>query len=69
MKTWTYAADTVPLEPAAFAVWLDEHWSEVDAWVEVNKDRSLGPVTRAPAVRPDSGHESDSPTTEQGRTR
>ncbi len=43
VKTWTYAADTVPLEPTAFDTWLDEHWSEVDAWVEDNK-------TRAPAA-------------------
>jgi hypothetical protein len=36
VKTWTYAADTVPLERDAFAAWLDERWSEVDAWVEEN---------------------------------
>lgn len=36
VKTWTYAADTVPLEPAAFARWLDDRWGEVDAWVEEN---------------------------------
>ncbi len=36
VKTWTYAADTVPLEPVAFADWLDERWVEVDAWVEEN---------------------------------
>ena len=34
VKTWTYAADTVPLEPEAFEVWLHERWDEVDAWVE-----------------------------------
>ena len=34
VKTWTYAADTVPLEAEAFARWLDERWSEVDTWVE-----------------------------------
>lgn len=36
VKTWTYAADTVPMEPVAFAAWLDERWGEVDAWVEEN---------------------------------
>jgi hypothetical protein len=36
VKTWTYAADTVPLDPVAFAAWLDERWGEVDAWVEEN---------------------------------
>ena len=36
VRTWTYAADTVPLEPVAFARWLDERWGEVDAWVEEN---------------------------------
>ena len=36
VKTWTYAAATVPLEAEAFARWLDERWSEVDAWVEQN---------------------------------
>jgi hypothetical protein len=36
VKTWTYAADTVPLERDAFAAWLDERWGEVDAWVEEN---------------------------------
>ncbi len=39
VKTWTYAADTVPLDPEDFAQWLDEHWTTVDAWVEDNKDR------------------------------
>jgi 1-acyl-sn-glycerol-3-phosphate acyltransferase len=34
VKTWTYAAADVPLEAEAFAVWLDERWGEVDAWVE-----------------------------------
>lgn len=33
VKTWTYAADTVPDDPEAFATWLDERWGEVDAWV------------------------------------
>ncbi|MDF3044709.1 MAG: hypothetical protein K0R30_937 [Ornithinibacter sp.] len=36
VKTWTYAADTVPLEQVAFAEWLDARWVEVDAWVEEN---------------------------------
>jgi 1-acyl-sn-glycerol-3-phosphate acyltransferase len=36
VKTWTYAAADVPLEPEAFAAWLDERWSEVDAWVEAH---------------------------------
>lgn len=36
VRTWTYAADTVPLERDAFAAWLDERWGEVDAWVEEN---------------------------------
>jgi 1-acyl-sn-glycerol-3-phosphate acyltransferase len=34
VKTWTYAASDVPLEPEAFAAWLDDRWGEVDAWVE-----------------------------------
>lgn len=36
VKAWTYAAGDVPLEPAAFASWLDDRWGEVDAWVEVS---------------------------------
>ena len=36
VKTWTYAADTVPLEAEEFGLWLDERWSEVDAWVGEN---------------------------------
>jgi 1-acyl-sn-glycerol-3-phosphate acyltransferase len=42
VKTWTYAAATVPLEAEAFGLWLDERWSEVDAWVEEN----AGPYLR-----------------------
>ncbi|GAA4404276.1 hypothetical protein GCM10023168_16700 [Fodinibacter luteus] len=34
VKTWTYAADTVPSEPGAFEEWLNDRWTEVDAWVE-----------------------------------
>ena len=26
----------MPLDPVAFAAWLDERWGEVDAWVEEN---------------------------------
>ncbi len=26
----------MPLEAEAFALWLDERWTEVDAWVEEN---------------------------------
>jgi 1-acyl-sn-glycerol-3-phosphate acyltransferase len=33
VRTWTYAADTVPTEPEAFEVWLNERWTEVDVWV------------------------------------
>ncbi len=36
VKTWTYAADTVPLAPEEFSAWLDERWTEVDAWVGEN---------------------------------
>ena len=33
VRTWTYAADTVPSEPEAFEEWLNERWTEVDIWV------------------------------------
>ncbi len=33
VRTWTYAADTVPSEPEAFEAWLNERWTEVDIWV------------------------------------
>ena len=36
VKTWTFAADTVPLAAEEFAEWLDDRWSEVDAWVGEN---------------------------------
>jgi len=36
VKTWTYAAADVPLEAGAFAAWLDDRWTELDAWVEDN---------------------------------
>jgi 1-acyl-sn-glycerol-3-phosphate acyltransferase len=36
VKTWTYAADTVPLDADEFARWLDDRWTEVDAWVGEN---------------------------------
>jgi 1-acyl-sn-glycerol-3-phosphate acyltransferase len=36
VKTWTYAADTVPLDPEEFGEWLDDRWTEVDAWVGEN---------------------------------
>ena len=34
VRTWTYAAEDVPDEPVGFAAWLDERWTEVDAWVD-----------------------------------
>ncbi len=46
VKTWTYAADTVPLEPAAFAEWLHDHWIVVDAWVEEHTAQQAGSTTR-----------------------
>jgi 1-acyl-sn-glycerol-3-phosphate acyltransferase len=48
VKTWTYAASDVPAEPVAFAAWLDERWSEVDAWVE---EHTSGPGWLAPSRR------------------
>ena len=33
VRTWTYAADTVPTEPVAFEQWLGDRWDEVDQWV------------------------------------
>ena len=34
VHTWTYAADTVPRDPAAIEEWLTQRWAEIDAWVE-----------------------------------
>jgi 1-acyl-sn-glycerol-3-phosphate acyltransferase len=34
VRTWTYAADTVPTDPVAFEAWLNDRWTEVDLWVE-----------------------------------
>lgn len=34
VKTWTYAARTLPDDAAGIARWLEEHWSEIDEWVE-----------------------------------
>ncbi|MFW5470598.1 1-acyl-sn-glycerol-3-phosphate acyltransferase [Knoellia sp. CPCC 206435] len=33
VRTQTYAASDVPDEPAGIERWLDEHWTEIDAWV------------------------------------
>jgi 1-acyl-sn-glycerol-3-phosphate acyltransferase len=33
VRTWTYAAHSVPTEPVAFEEWLHERWTEVDIWV------------------------------------
>lgn len=38
VKTWTYAAETVPDDPVVFGAWLDARWAEVDAWVSEHTD-------------------------------
>ncbi|HYN29851.1 MAG TPA: META domain-containing protein [Dermatophilaceae bacterium] len=45
VKTWTYAASTLPHDPDGIAQWLDEHWAEVDTWVE-EQYAATGPLGR-----------------------
>ncbi|MEI2776613.1 MAG: 1-acyl-sn-glycerol-3-phosphate acyltransferase [Tetrasphaera sp.] len=34
VHTWTYAAESVPRDPAAIEAWLAQRWTEIDTWVE-----------------------------------
>ena len=43
VKTWTYAAHSLPDDEAGIGAWLEEHWGEVDAWIG---ESSPDPQTR-----------------------
>ncbi len=41
VRTTTYPAGDVPRDPDEVATWLDERWTEVDAWVESHRRPGL----------------------------
>ncbi len=45
VKTWTYAAGSLPGDAPGIAAWLEAQWVEVDEWVGAN---SPDPTTRGP---------------------
>ncbi len=65
VKTWTYAAETVPGEPAAFAAWLEDRWAEVDAWVREHTSEPgqvpPGGGTPVPSARHGAGPDPGAP--------
>ncbi|KGN37134.1 1-acyl-sn-glycerol-3-phosphate acyltransferase [Knoellia subterranea] len=42
VQTRTYAASDVPDEPAAIEAWIDDEWSDIDAWVTTVEGRAQG---------------------------
>ncbi|MFJ5234683.1 hypothetical protein ACIQBJ_32895 [Kitasatospora sp. NPDC088391] len=51
MRWWTFRAEQVPREPAAFADWLYDRWQEVDAWIAAPRPAD-DPAAPAPAPAP-----------------
>lgn len=37
VKTWTYAAEQIPEDPDGIGRWIDDCWTEVDAWVSAHE--------------------------------
>ena len=37
VRTWTYAAEQIPDDPEGIARWIDDCWTEVDAWVSAHE--------------------------------
>jgi 1-acyl-sn-glycerol-3-phosphate acyltransferase len=60
VKTWTYAAASLPDDPEGIAAWLDDHWGEVDAWVDEQYAAGgplgqVGPWLHGATTAPDPG--------------